>query len=48
MAIRHDTLRLSLRFRARLREIDDVPNPLMTHAAIDSHEEPGCSEEHAL
>jgi uncharacterized repeat protein (TIGR01451 family)/fimbrial isopeptide formation D2 family protein len=31
-----DKLRLSLRFRLRLSEIDDAPNPLIAHAAIGS------------
>jgi len=43
IAILHDQLRLTLRFRARLPEIADVRNPLMAHAAIGSQEEPGCS-----
>ena len=41
-------LHLTLRFRARLPEIDDVRNPLIAHAAIGSQEERGCSKEHAL
>jgi hypothetical protein len=48
IAIRLDKLRLTLRFRARLPVIDDVRNPLIAHAAIDSQEEHGCSKEHAL
>jgi hypothetical protein len=48
IAILHDWLRLTLRFRARLPGIDDVRNPLTAHAAIGSQEEPGCSKEHAL
>ena len=47
IAILHDKLRLTLRFRARLPEIDDVRNPLIAHAAIGSQEEHGCSKEHA-
>jgi hypothetical protein len=47
IAILHDKLRLTLGFRARLPEIDDVRNSLMTHAAIGSQEEHGCSKEHA-
>ena len=43
-----DKLRLTLRFRVRLPEIDDVRNPLIAHAAIGSQEEHGCSKEHAL
>ena len=43
-----DKLRLSLRFRLRLPEIDDVRNPLIAHAAIGSQGEHGCSKEHAL
>ena len=35
-AILLDKLRLSLRFRLRLPEIDDVRNPLIAHAAIGS------------
>src|SRR5258708_37420463 len=31
-----DKLRLSLRYRLRLPEIDDVRNPLIAHAAIGS------------
>src|ERR1700731_2291695 len=34
IAILLDKLRLSLRFRLRLPEIDDVRNPLIAHAAI--------------
>jgi hypothetical protein len=48
IAVLHDKLRLALRFRARLPEIDDVRNPLTAHAAIGSQEEPGCSREPAL
>jgi hypothetical protein len=48
IAILHDKLRLTLRFRARLPEMDDVRNPLIAHAAIGSREEPGCSKDHAL
>jgi len=48
IAIRHDTLRLTGRFRARVRHIDHVRNPLTAHAAIGSHENPGCSKGHAL
>jgi hypothetical protein len=48
IAILHDKLRLTLRFRARLREIDDVRNHLIAHAAVGSQEEHGCSREHAL
>src|SRR4029077_17165347 len=33
-----DKLRLGLRFRLRLPEIDDVRNPLIAHAAIGSPE----------
>jgi uncharacterized repeat protein (TIGR01451 family) len=36
IAILLDNLRLSLRFRSRLPEIDDVRNPLIAHAAIGS------------
>src|SRR5437879_10656838 len=36
IAIRLDKLRLTLRFRLRLPEIDDVRNPLIAHAAIGS------------
>src|SRR5882757_2514491 len=36
IAILLDKLRLSLRFRLRLPEIDDVRNPLIAHAAIGS------------
>jgi len=43
-----DKLRLTLSFRVRLPAIDDVRNPLIAHAAIDSQEEHGCSKEHAL
>ena len=48
IAILLDKLHLTLRFRTRLPEIDDVRNPLTAHAAISSHEVPGCSKEHAL
>src|SRR5260370_28073080 len=36
IAILLDKLRLSLRYRLRLPEIDDVRNPLIAHAAIAS------------
>src|ERR1700746_2290501 len=36
IAILPDKLRLTLRFRVRLPEIDDVRNPLIAHAAIGS------------
>src|SRR5437879_8502002 len=36
IAILLDKLRLTLRFRLRLPEIDDVRNPLIAHAAIGS------------
>src|SRR5882762_5129920 len=36
IAILLDKLRLTLRFRPRLPEIDDVRNPLIAHAAIGS------------
>src|SRR5207245_10098765 len=36
IAILLDKLRLGLRFRLRLPEIDDVRNPLIAHAAIGS------------
>src|SRR5712671_1627768 len=36
IAILLDKLRLTLRFRVRLPEIDDVRNPLIAHAAIGS------------
>ena len=48
IAILHDKLRLILRFRARLPEIDDVRNSFIAHAAIGSQEEHGRSKEHAL
>ena len=48
IAILHDRLRLILRFRARLPEIDHARNPLIAHAAIGNQEKPGCSREHAL
>jgi hypothetical protein len=48
IAILLDKLRLALRFRARLPEIDDVRNPLIAHAAIGSQEQHGCSKDHAL
>ena len=48
IAIRHDELRLTLGFLARLPEIDEVRNPLIVHAAIGSREEPGCSRGRAL
>jgi hypothetical protein len=48
IAIRHDKLRLTRRFRARLPEIGDVRSPLTAHASIGSQEEPGCSRGHAL
>lgn len=47
IAILHDELRLTLRFRARLSESVDVRNPLTAHAPIGSQEESGCSKEHA-
>jgi hypothetical protein len=36
IAILLDKLRLSLRYRLQLPEIDDVRNPLTAHAAIGS------------
>ena len=48
IAILLDKLRLPLRSRVRLPEIDDVSNPLIAHAATGSQEEHGCSKEHAL
>ena len=48
IAILLDKLRLTLRFRVRLPEIDDVRDPLIAHAATGSQEEHGCSKEHAL
>jgi hypothetical protein len=48
IAILLDNLRLTLRFRARLPEIDDFRNPLIAHAAVGSQEEHGCSKDHAL
>lgn len=48
IAILHDKLRLTFRFRARLPEIDDVRSLLIALAAIGSQEEHGCSPEHAL
>lgn len=48
IAILLDKLRLTLRFRVRLPEIDGVRNPLIAHAAIGSQEEHGCSKEQAL
>jgi hypothetical protein len=47
-AILHDKLRLTLRFSARLPEIDDVRNSLIAHAAIGGEEQHGCSKERAL
>jgi len=47
IAIRHDKLRLNLRFRAQRPEIDDVRNSLIAQAAFGSQEEHGCSTEHA-
>ena len=48
IAILHDELRLTLRFRARIPAIDGVRNPLIPHAAFGSQEERGSSKEHAL
>jgi hypothetical protein len=48
IAILLHKLRLTLRFRVRLPEIDDVRNPLIAHAGIGSQEEHGCLREHAL
>ena len=48
IAILHDRLRLILRCRARLPDIDHARNPLIAHMAIGSQEKPGCSREHAL
>ena len=42
-----DKLHDTLRFRLRLPEIDDVPNPLIAHPVIGSQEQHGCSREHA-
>ena len=43
-----DKLRLSLRYRLRLSEIDDVRNPLIAHAAIGSPGRARLFKEHAL
>jgi hypothetical protein len=48
IAIRHDELRLTRRFRARLPGIDHLRSPVRAHAAIGRQEEPGCSKGHAL
>jgi len=48
IAILLDKLRLTLRFRVRLPEIDDVRNPLMVMRLFGSQEEQGCSKEHGL
>jgi len=42
-----DKLRLTLRLRAQLPEID-VRNPLIVRAVIGSREQHGCSKDHAL
>jgi hypothetical protein len=42
-----DKLRYTLRFRARLPEINDVRNRLIAHAVIGSQEQHSCSMEHA-
>jgi hypothetical protein len=47
IATRRDKLRLTVRSRARLPQIDDA-RPLIAHAATGSEEEPGCSKDHAL
>jgi hypothetical protein len=47
IAILLDKLRLSLRFRAQLPEID-VRNPRIVHGVIGSQEQHGCSKDHAL
>ena len=46
IAIPHAGLRLIPPFRARLPEIAEARD-LIAHAAIGSHEEHGCSAEHA-
>jgi hypothetical protein len=43
-----DKLRLTLLFRTRLPEIDDVRNPLIARAVFASQEQHGCSKGHAL
>ena len=48
IAILLDKLSLTLRFPARLPEIDNTRNFLIAHAAIGSQEEHGCSKDHAL
>ncbi len=48
IAILRDKLRLTVRFHARLSEIDEARNPLIAHAAIGSQEERGRSPERAL
>jgi hypothetical protein len=46
IAILLDRLRLALRFRVRLSEID-VRNPLVAPAVVSTQEQQGCSTEHA-
>ena len=48
IATLHDKLRLTLRFRARLLEIEDARNLLMARTAFGSQQEHGCSKEQAL
>ena len=46
--IPHDEPCLTPRFRARLAGIDGERNSLITHAAIGSQQEHGCSKGQAL
>jgi hypothetical protein len=48
VAIPHDKLRLIVRFRARLPEVDAVQKRPKVRAAIGRPEERGCSQERAL
>src|ERR1700727_2342640 len=43
-----DKLRLTLRFRVRVPEINDVRNPLTAYGAIGSQEDHGCSGARAM
>jgi hypothetical protein len=47
VAILHDVLRLTLRFRARLFELDNARSARMARAASGSQEQSGCSMERA-
>jgi hypothetical protein len=48
VAVLHDKLRLSVRFRARRPDVEVVRNRCKVRAAVGSPEQPGCPQERAL